>query len=140
MTHYFDHMEQEVQVCYDIANKARSKGYDPVDTTEIPLARNMAERVVGLITIVAPQIKDTPVVDRIKELENKYGALDWRVALTMALEVAQQKFCQFETEEEAIEVGIRVGFAYLTLGIVSAPLEGFIGIKIKKRLLCKKSS
>ena len=105
MTHYFDHMEQEVQVCYDIANKARSKGYDPVDTTEIPLARNMAERVVGLITIVAPQIKDTTVIQRIKELEEQHGALDWRVALTISLEVAQQKFCQFKDEKEAMEIG-----------------------------------
>ena len=32
-----------------------------------------------------------------------------------------------------MEIGIRVGFAYLTLCVVSAPLEGFIGIEIKKR-------
>src|SRR3989344_4368115 len=32
-----------------------------------------------------------------------------------------------------METGIRIGFAYLTLGIVSAPLEGFTGLKLKKR-------
>src|SRR3989338_11451664 len=32
-----------------------------------------------------------------------------------------------------MEAGIRVGFAYLTLGIVSAPLEGFTFLKIKQR-------
>ena len=36
--------------------------------------------------------------------------------------------------EEAIEVGIRTGFAYLTLGTVSSPLDGFINIEFKERL------
>ena len=32
-----------------------------------------------------------------------------------------------------METGIRVGLAYITLGVISAPLEGFIELKIKKR-------
>ena len=35
--------------------------------------------------------------------------------------------------KEAMEIAIGVGFAYLTVGIVSAPLEGFVELKIKKR-------
>ena len=93
----------------------------------------MAERVVGLISVVAPQLAGTNLTARIQELEEQYGMLDWRVGFSIAVEVAKEKFATFKDKREAMEVGIRVGFAYLTLGIVSAPLEGFTGLKIKKR-------
>ena len=130
---YFDALRQQVRACYDIAEVARKKGLDPEETVPIPLAQNMAERVVGLISVVAPQITQTNVTQRLIELEQKYGLLDWRVGFTIAEEIAKQEHCTFTTKQEAMEVGIRVGFAYLTLGIVSAPLEGFTGLKIKKR-------
>ncbi len=133
MEQYFKALEQNVLACYTIAAGAREKGLDPERTVPIPLARNMAERVVGLISVVAPQIAGTTVTARITELEKKYGLLDWRVGFKIAEEIAKEVFCPFPSKQEAIEVGIRVGFAYLTLGIVSAPLEGFIGLKIKKR-------
>lgn len=130
---YFDNMNQKVLSCYKIAEQARAKGLDPEDIVPIPLAQNMAERVVGLISVVAPHLTQTKVTERIIELEKKYGLLDWRVGFTIAEEIARQQHCPFATPLEAMEVGIRVGFAYLTLGIVSAPLEGFIGLKLKKR-------
>ena len=100
----------------------------------IPLAKNMAERVEGLVSVAAPQIMNCGIPERIKELEVIYGKLDWRVALKISLETTQEKFCKFETQKEAIETGIRVGLAYLTLGVVASPLEGFVGLKIRKRL------
>ncbi|MBU0457276.1 MAG: DNA polymerase II large subunit [Nanoarchaeota archaeon] len=130
---YFTKIGQEVKKSYEVASKARSKGLDPEKEVSIPLAKNMAERVVGLISVVSPQIAKTNITERIAELEKEYGQLDWRVAFKISEEVAKEKFYKFSDKKEAIEVGIRVGFAYLTLGIVSAPLEGFTGIKIKKR-------
>ena len=134
---YFQNIEQEVNHCYEIANQVREKGLDPENKVDIPLAKNMAERVTGLISIASPQLLDkkiqTKITQRIQELEKKYSLLDWRVALKIAEEVAKEKFCKFDSKLEAMEIGIRVGFAYLTLGIVSAPLEGFTGLKIKKR-------
>ncbi len=130
---YFNSIEANVSICYDVAKKARIQGKDPEKEVPIPLAKNMAERVVGLISVMAPQILNKGIPERIIELESKYGLLDWRVGFCIAEEVAKQKFCKFETKVSAMETGIRVGFAYLTLGIVSAPLEGFIGLKIKKR-------
>ena len=131
---YFDSLGKEVQRCYDLAKEARKKGLDPEDEVPIPLAKNMAERVVGLISVVAPQVLNTKITERIFELEKEYGMLDWRVGFKIAEEVSKEEFCKFSNKLEAMEVGIRVGFAYLTLGIVSAPLEGFIGLKIKKRM------
>ena len=130
---YFKTIDEQVKYSYKIALKARKKGFDPEKEVPIPLAKNMAERVVGLISVVAPQILGTKVPERIIELEKEYGLLDWRVGMKIAEEVAKEKFCKFDNKVEAMETGIRVGFSYLTLGIVSAPLEGFIGLKIKKR-------
>ncbi|MBI2151853.1 DNA polymerase II large subunit [Candidatus Woesearchaeota archaeon] len=133
MKEYFAYLDRGLNSAYALAGAARKKGLDPEDEVNIPLAKNMAERVVGLISVVAPQLVGTNLPGRIMELEKELGLLDWRVGFQIAVEVAQQKFCTFSNHQEALEIGIRVGFAYLTLGIVSAPLEGFIGLKIKKR-------
>lgn len=129
---YADRLEREVQYCYQLARQARQQRLDPENEVNIPLAKNMAERVAGIISIVAPQLIASPMAERIQELEKEYSKLDWRVGFQIAEEVAREKFCRFADQREAVEVGIRVGFAYLTLGIVAAPLEGFIGLKIKK--------
>ncbi len=130
---YFFELEKETNKCLQVAQLARKKGFDPADEVEVILARNMAERVEGIISVVAPQIKDSGVVNRITELEKEYGFQDWRVALSIALEVAQEKFCSFKDKREAMEVGIRVGFAYTTVGVVVSPLEGFVKLQINKR-------
>jgi DNA polymerase II large subunit len=93
----------------------------------------MAERVEGLISDKAPQIVGSGIIKRINQLEEGLGTLDWRVGFKIAEEVAKEKFCKFKDKKEAIEIGIRVGFAYLTIGIVSAPLEGFVEVRIKQR-------
>lgn len=133
MQEYFASLKKGVQSAYVVAKDARALSYDPSPNVEVELAENLAERVIGLISIMAPQIKGTGVVDRILDLEQQYGKLDWRVAFTIALEVAQEKYCTFEDKIEAIEIGIRVGFAYVTVGVVSAPLEGFTKLELKKR-------
>ena len=59
---YFDRLEAETNHLYEIANKARSRGLDVETETEVPLAKDLAERVEGL---VGPE----GVAQRIKELE-----------------------------------------------------------------------
>jgi DNA polymerase II large subunit len=132
MQAYFDKIGDSVKACYKIGNKARAQGFDPEDKVDIKLARNMAERVEGLIGVVAPQLMGSGMQERIMELEEEYSPLDWRVALKIAVEVAEEKFCVFPDKKTAYEMGIRTGFAYSTGGIVSAPLEGFIELRIKK--------
>lgn len=133
MSKYFESITSEVLNIYAIAEQAKSKGFDPDDKVNVPLAKNMAERVEGLISTNAPEILGTGIVQRITEFEAQYGSQDWRVALRIAEEVAMEKFCKFETKIRAVETGIRVGFAYVTVGVVSSPLEGFTGLKLKKR-------
>jgi DNA polymerase II large subunit len=133
MRAYFEKINSEVDIVHSLATRCREKGIDPDDKVEIMMARDMAERVVGLISVVAPELKNSNIVQRIKELEKEYGAQDWRIALIVALETAKEKFCKFEDKKEAMEVGLRVGIAYITNGVVSSPLEGFTKIEIKKR-------
>src|SRR3989338_253712 len=129
---YFNELDEKAKLAYDCAKKAREKGYDPELRVDIPLAKGMAERVEALVSAAWPQLLGSGVAQRIIELEKQFSALDWRVALTIAAEVADAKFCQFPAKKEAIETGIRVGLAYITLGVIAAPLEGFIDITIKK--------
>ncbi len=134
MDKYFKEIEKEVSKAHKVATAARKKNIDPEPEVGIILAKNMAERVLGLISTVAPELTDTKVIKRVHELEKEYGTQAWEVALKIAGEVANEQFCRFEDKKKAMEVGIRVGMAYSTSGIVAAPIEGFIELKIKKRV------
>lgn len=133
MEKYFESLDRELKRSFLVAEKARSKGYDPIKQVDIVLAKNMAERVVGLISVLKPELKETKIVDRIYELEKQFGSQDWRVALTIAGEIAEEKFCKFKNKLEAMELGIRIGVAYITNGVVSSPLEGFTRLELKRR-------
>jgi len=129
---YFQELEKQIRINYKIAEEARSKGLDPKNKVEIPLARSLAEKVVSLIATIYPQMNDSGIVERILTLEEEYGKLDTTVAFKIAEEVAKQKFCKFSSLLEAIDAGIRIGFSYITLGVVSSPIEGFTQLKLGK--------
>src|SRR3989344_7918625 len=129
---YFEKISEEVKKNYNIAVIARKRGVDPISDVEVPLANSLAERVVGLVSVIYPQVLDKRIVERIMELEKKFGSLDPAVALTIAEEIAKEKFCKFKSHLEAMEAGVRIALGYSTLGYVSSPIEGFIQLKIKK--------
>ncbi len=129
---YFIKLQADVQKAYDVANIARAKGFDPETKVEVPQASSLAEKVVGLISAIYPQVQDQRIVQRILELEREFGSLDPAVALTLAEEIAKEKFCKFENHHQAIEVGVRLAIAYMTLGVVSSPIEGFVQLKLYK--------
>lgn len=129
---YFTHIEERVADAYRAAEIARARGIDPVSKVEVPIAKTLAEKSVGLISTIYPQIIGTKIADRIIELEKEHGQLDTAVAFKIAEEIAREKFCKFESLLQAIDAGIRIGFAYITLGVVSSPIEGFTEIKLGK--------
>jgi DNA polymerase II large subunit len=129
---YFANLEKDVRKVYKIMEEARAKGLDPVDKVEVPLAKSMAEKVVALIATIYPQLNNCGIDKRIHELEEDYGKLDTTIVFKIAEEVAKQKFCKFENLLQAIDAGVRIGFAYATLGVVSSPIEGFTGLKLGK--------
>jgi len=131
---YFKDLEFEIKKVYNFARIARKKCYDPKDYIEVSLALSMAEKVVNLISTIYPQIIGVNIEERILELENQYGKLNSTVVFKIAEEIARQNFCKFDSELEAMDAGIRVGFAYITLGVVSSPIEGFTGLKLRKTI------
>ncbi len=129
---YFKMIEEEVNKHYEVAERARKMGIDPVSKVETPIAKTLAEKAVGLISTIYPQLLNSGIVERILDLEKQYGQLDTAVPFKIAEEIAREKFCKFESLLQAIEAGIRVGFSYVTLGVVSSPLEGFTELKLGK--------
>lgn len=125
---YFDRLEAETHKLYQIANEARSKGLDVETETEVPLAKDLAERVEGL---VGPE----GVANRIKELEKDMTREE--VAFEIAAEIASEKFeltgekAKYNQEERA-DQSLRTALAILTEGVVAAPLEGISKVKIKE--------
>ena len=125
---YFERLESETHKLYEIANEARSKGLDVELETEIPLAKDLAERVEGL---VGPK----GIAQRIKELEAT-GISREEVAFEIAAEIASQESTEtgakLEAEKQSFaDQGLRTALAILTEGVVAAPLEGISGVKIK---------
>ncbi len=124
---YFDRLEAETHHLYEIANEARSKGFDVETETEVPLAKDLAERVEGL---VGPE----GVAKRIKELEKDMDRES--VAFEIAAEIASEKFeltgekAEWD-QEQRCDQGLRTALAILTEGVVAAPLEGISDVKIK---------
>jgi DNA polymerase II large subunit len=129
---YFNELSRQVSKEYDLAKQARKIGFDPSNEVEIPLAKSLAEKTVGLISTLYPQLRDSKISKRILELEKEYGQLNFRVCLKIAEEVAKEKYCKFENLLKAIDAGARVGFAYDTLGVVASPIEGYTGLTLGK--------
>jgi len=132
LENYFEEINKKVKKEYSVAGEARKKGLDPLNKVEILLATNLAEKALGLISTIYPQLNDKKIINRILELEQQYGPLDTAVPFKIAEEIAKEKFCKFESLLQAIDAGIRVGFAYITLGVVSSPIEGYTGLKLEK--------
>ncbi len=129
---YFDRLESGVRKEWKVAEEARAKGLDPADKVEMSLAMSLAEKAIELVATMYPQLKDNKIINRVLELEKEFGKSDLAVSFRIAEEIAKEKFCKFESLLQAIDAGIRVGFAYSTLGVVASPLEGYTGLKLGK--------
>ena len=123
---YHNQITAEVKKQYELIGKLK-----PIN---IPLASDVADRIEGLLSVLNPKLIKSGLADFIREAEKKYGPNDWRVAIDSAIATAESKFVKFENIHDAIEMGIRVGLAYITAAIVSAPLEGFVKLEFKKRM------
>ena len=125
---YFEDLEEETLKLYEIAKNARLKGHDIELEPEIPLAKDLAERVEGL---VGPK----GVAARIKELEDNISREE--VAFQIAREIVTKtdiegKDDNLEVKEQKSDQAIRTALAILTEGVVAAPLEGIAKLKIKR--------
>jgi DNA polymerase II large subunit len=122
MLEYFNGLERELQLAMEIANNARKKGLDPQPYVEIPLAKDLADRVEKLIGVEG-------VAARIRELEITMSREE--AALQIGVDVAGGKICTFNSEGQALDTAVRVAVAMLTEGVVAAPIEGIDRVDVE---------
>ncbi len=129
---YFETLEEETNRAYEVAREARKKGHDIETEPEVPLAKNLAERVEGL---VGPP----GIAKHIKELEE--GRSREEVAFYVAKEIVTSDDVlkadpgnkdQFKIKEDAADQAVRTALSILTEGVVAAPLEGIARVSIKR--------
>ena len=123
MHEYFDGLEARLKEAIEIANRARARGGDPKPTVEIPLAKDLADRVENLIGVQG-------VAAKIRELETKMSREE--AALEIGRQVAEGIVGSFPTKKDAVEAAIRVSMATLTEGVVAAPIEGIDKVDLGK--------
>ncbi len=123
MHEYFDELESRLKEAIEIANRARARGGDPKPFVEIPLAKDLADRVENLIGVEG-------VAAKIRELETKMSREE--AALEIGRQVAEGEVGSFATKKDAVEAAIRVSMAVLTEGVVAAPIEGIDKVELGK--------
>lgn len=123
MMEYFNDLEARLAKAIEITNNARSRGADPEPNMEIPIAKDLADRVEKLIEVEG-------VAERLRDLEMDMSREE--AALRVAIDVASGKIKKFESKREAIEAAVRTAVAVLTEGVVAAPIEGIAKIDLAK--------
>jgi DNA polymerase II large subunit len=123
MQDYFNGLESRLKRELELANTARSRGRDPKPYVEIPIAKDLADRVENLIGVKG-------VAECIRRLEETMSREE--AALAIGKEVSEGTVGSFGSKVEAVEAAIRVSVAMLTEGVVAAPIEGIDGVKIQK--------
>lgn len=123
MQDYFDRLNDQLHVIYNIAEKARKQGLDPSLNVETPIAKDIADRVEGLI---GPK----GVGVRIRALE-KQNLTREQVAFRIAGEICDQKLIK-GSKEILADQALRTSLAVITESITAAPIEGIAKVKIKQ--------
>jgi DNA polymerase II large subunit len=122
---YHESLQRNFEKAYIEAIKARTRGLDPSAEVEILPARDVAERVQG---IVGPP----GVAAGIREHKDMPPEM---IAYEVAKEVLDGKYAKTEEErkpEKLIEQAIRTAVAILTEGVLVAPTEGITKVKIRE--------
>jgi DNA polymerase II large subunit len=120
MEGYFRSIEQQAQACYDIAQKARARGFDPTPEVETSFAKDLADRVEELVGPAG-------IAEKIRTYLAEKGREE--TALTVAIEIADTVGGEIS---EVVEQAVRTGLAILTEGVLVAPLEGISTVEIGK--------
>ena len=117
---YFGDIEAQLDEALAIAENAKEKGRDPSPDVEIPVAKDMADRVENLLGIEG-------VAARVRELEGEMGREE--AALALARDFAEGRVGDYETRAGKVEGAVRTAVALLTEGVVAAPIEGIDGVE-----------
>ncbi|MFC6796516.1 DNA polymerase II large subunit [Haladaptatus sp. DYSN1] len=118
---YFETLETRLDEAMALATKAKEQGNDPKPEVEIPIAKDMADRVENILGIEG-------VAARVRELEDQMSREE--AALELAKDFAAGDVGDYETREGKVEGAVRTAVALLTEGVVAAPIEGIDRVEI----------
>jgi DNA polymerase II large subunit len=112
---YFESLEADLDEAFAVARGARADSGDPKPEVEIPVAKDMADRVENILGIDG-------VAERVRELEGEMSREE--AALELAEDFAEGRVGDYDTKAGKVEGAVRTAVALLTEGVVAAPIEG----------------
>jgi DNA polymerase II large subunit len=118
---YFERLEAGLDEAFDVATAARERGGDPADEVEIPVARDMADRVENILGIEG-------VAERVRELEGQMSREE--AALELVEDFVEGTVGDYDTRAGKVEGAVRTAVALLTEGVVAAPIEGIDRVEL----------
>ncbi|MDG5758398.1 DNA-directed DNA polymerase II large subunit [Natronococcus sp. A-GB1] len=118
---YFRRLESQLDTAFDVAERAKERGADPEPEVEIPVAKDMADRVENILGIDG-------VAERVRELEGEMSREE--AALELAEDFAEGRVGDYETRAGKVEGAVRTAVALLTEGVVAAPIEGIDRVEL----------
>ncbi|SDX77533.1 DNA polymerase II large subunit [Halobellus clavatus] len=118
---YFEEIESRLDQAFERAERAKAQGYDPEPTVEIPVAKDMADRVENILGIDG-------VAERVRELEGEMSREE--AALELVTDFVDGTVGDYEGRAGKIEGAVRTAVALLTEGVVAAPIEGIDRVEI----------
>lgn len=121
---YFEDIIAKTNAEYDIAIKARSKGYDITTEVEVKQAINLADRTEA---IIGPPGVAKRFSELYKELNDRT-----KVIFTIFEEIVLGKLGNFPTNQKRVEQAIRTALVLMTEGVVVAPIDGIPEVKLSE--------
>jgi DNA polymerase II large subunit len=118
---YFERLERDLDEAFEVANAARERGGDPTPEVEIPVAKDMADRVENILGIDG-------VAERVRDLEGEMSREE--AALELVSDFVDGNVGDYETREGKVEGAVRTAVALLTEGVVAAPIEGIDRVEL----------
>ncbi|PSQ35255.1 DNA polymerase II large subunit, partial [Halobacteriales archaeon SW_10_66_29] len=118
---YFERLEAGLDEAFAVANAARERGGDPTPEVEIPVARDMADRVENILGIDG-------VAERVRDLEGEMSREE--AALELVSDFVEGSVGDYDTRAGKIEGSVRTAVALLTEGVVAAPIEGIDRVEL----------
>ena len=118
---YFDRIESRLDEAMAVAERAKGQGKDPEPEVEIPIAKDMADRVENILGI-------PDVAERVRELEGQMSREE--AALELAKDFAEGRVGDYDSKAGKIEGAVRTAVALLTEGVVAAPIEGIDRVEL----------
>ncbi|QAU13139.1 DNA-directed DNA polymerase II large subunit [Halorubrum sp. BOL3-1] len=118
---YFAQIEERLDEAWSVAETAKEQGRDPEPEIEIPVARDMADRVENILGIDG-------VAERVRELEGEMSREE--AALELVTDFVDGNVGDYDSREGKIEGAVRTAVALLTEGVVAAPIEGIDRVEL----------